>query len=69
MKSLIAGTYRRLQSRQRRKEKAGEEESVKRADASGLENLAQSKGFLAAADALLLASGREEGFGRGKRLL
>ena len=35
-------------------QEAGEEQSVNRADAGGLENLDQTRGFLAAADALLL---------------
>lgn len=39
--------------RERREEKAGEEEAVKRADGGGLGEFAQAEGFLAGADALL----------------
>ena len=48
--------------RERREEKAGEEQSVKRADGGGLGECAQAEDFLAAADALLLRQ-------RGKEVL
>ena len=46
----------------RRKEKAGEEEAVKRSECGGLGEFAQAGNFLAAADALLLRQ-------RGKKVL